>query len=643
MAATTEPTVDNTATQTAAAKKKTKKVVADNSKYQSVEKVMPIALKSSHAKGRHAVAARDLVAGTLVAVEKAAAGIVRNQSFINLCHRCFGPVATKTQSRTKLDAAGKEVAGQKETVTVPSHSCGTCKMAAYCSEACAKQHEPEHTVQCAALAKCNPIATAHSVQLETLRAVLALIGRRAVQGGKPELVGQDVGGEPEFAGQAVEAKATPFGCVLDLNSNRHYLKRSAIKQQQAALKEVLELVPEAARVSLSEAVELACIFTTNQHQIAVGGSQMLGLYPFSALYFAHSCNPNCVYVGEVGGAMYVRTIADVSADTELTVTYADLFQPREQRRRDLLLSRHFWCKCRRCSQALSQSVDRLMDGIQCTACHRGVMIFEETKEVQDINELMTDISALDQEIQGKFAECESCSAQIEVTHLVDVLKAAITDYSSAHMLMQQGQLERARVQLERFVGNYEERRVLSPYNAYLINAYIALIRVCTQLNDVDRAIRYNTIVVERMLGPDTESMAPVPAHYPQLAEYQMSLGDMCLKQAKKKAGNRTPAGRSVSRRYLREAKASLEAAYKSRVIIHGENSPRAVEARRLLESAKKEHDEFVKATTDKKKPKKPEPVAAPAPAPAPAAATPAPVAAPAPAPVAAPAVSTSSA
>ncbi|KAJ2851807.1 hypothetical protein IWW36_000768 [Coemansia brasiliensis] len=598
MAATTEPTVDANAAQPVAKKKKAKKVVADNTKYQGIQDVMPITLKSSHAKGRHAVASKNLEAGTLVAVEKAAAAIVRNQSFVGMCHRCFGSVPTKTQTRNKTDASGKVIEGQKETVSVPAHSCGTCKMAAYCSEACMKQHSAEHGVQCAALAKCNSIATTHSVPLENLRAVLALIGRRAVQSSDAS------DKKPEFSSSAVAAQQTPYGCVLDLNANRHYLDRSSIKQLQTALKEMIALVPESARVSLSEAVELACIFSTNHHQVAVNGQQLMGVYPFSALYFHHSCTPNCVFIGEAGGTIYVRTLSDVPADTELTVSYADLFQPREQRRRELLLTRHFWCKCRRCSQPLSQSIDRLMDGIQCTKCHRGVMIFEETKEVDDINELMTDISALDQEIQGKFAECESCQAKLEVTHLVDILKAAILSYSTAHQTMQRGDLDRARMQLEEFIENFEGKRVLSPYNAYLINAYVALIRVCTQLNDIGRAIRYNSIVVERMLGPAEEASLPIPKHYPRLAEYQMSLGDMCLKQVKKNAGNRTPAGRSVIRRYLKEGRSALEAAYKSRVVIFGEESPRAIEAKRLLDSVKKEQDEFAKATGEKKKPKK---------------------------------------
>ncbi|KAJ2540184.1 hypothetical protein EV175_006262, partial [Coemansia sp. RSA 1933] len=600
MAATTEPIIDANAASNAAAaqaskKKKAKKTVADNTKYLGVEKVMPISIKSSHAKGRHAIAAKDLPAGTLVTVERASAIIVRNQSFVNLCHCCLGPIQLKAQTRPKVDEQGKQIEGQVERINVPPSSCTQCKMAAYCSESCKNLHAPEHAVQCSALAESNRVATQYNVPLEQLREVLALIGRRSVEGSP---VAEDSNKDEPMAFATKDIKPTGFRHVSDLNANRHSIERSDIKNLHDALKEILPLVPDAARIPLSEAVELACIFHTNNHQLVVNSHPTLGVFPFSSLYFQHNCNPNCVCIGASNGTMSIRTLTDVPANADLTISYTDLYQPREQRRRELLLSRHFWCKCRRCSTLLSQSVDRFMDGILCGTCKRGVMIFEETKEVQDINELMTDISALDQEIQGKFAQCESCPAQIEVTKLVDILKAAITDYGAAHGLLQQGDLPRARVQLERFIHDYEDKHILHACNAYLINTYITLARVCTQMGDNDRAIRYNSVVVDRLRGPP-EANDAVPMNYPRLAEYNMSLGDMCLKQAKKKAANKTPAGRSITRRYLKEAKTSLENAYRARSVIFGETSQRAVEAKKLLADAKKEHDEFVKAMEKK--------------------------------------------
>ncbi|KAJ2690713.1 hypothetical protein IWW39_000515 [Coemansia spiralis] len=598
MAATTEPIVDAHAGgdngAQASKKKKAKKVVADNTRYQGAEAVMPILVKSSHAKGRYVVSSKELPAGTLVTVEKASAAIVRNQSFVSICHHCLKTVPSKTQTRAKVDEQGVEVAGQTERVTVPAHSCDKCKMAAYCSEACQRQHAVEHGVQCDALARSNAIAAEHRVPLEHLRSLLALVGRRFAD--DKNMPGEGV----HYKYAAQDVGPTPYSHVLDLNPNRHYLDRSAIKSMQQALKEVLALVPEAARISLPEAVEAACIFNTNHHSLMVNGQQALGVFPFSSLYFQHSCSPNCMYVGENGATLYIRTLTDVAAGTELTIPYVELYQPREQRRRDLLMTRHFWCKCKRCSTLLSNSVDRLMDGIQCTECKSGVMIFEETKEVQDINELITDMSALDQEIQGKFAECEACPAKIEVTKLVDVLKAAITDYSEAHMALQRGEAARARTLMEAYLRKYEDKQVLSPFNTYLVNTYISLFQVCAQLGEVDRAIRYNAVVIERMEG----AQGATPENYPRLAEYHMAMGDMCLKQAKLKAANQTPAGRSMARKYFKDARPALEKALKARTAIYGKDSPRAYEVKRLLDEYKKEHDEFVKATDKKKVSKK---------------------------------------
>ncbi|KAJ2907582.1 hypothetical protein GGI21_003744, partial [Coemansia aciculifera] len=311
MAATTEPTVEahgsgnDSATQ-ANKKKKAKKVVADNSRYMAVEEVMPVLVKSSNTKGRFVVASKDLTAGTLVAVEKASAAIVRNQSFVNLCHHCFKPVASKQQTRPVVDEQGQAVAGKSERFSVPVHSCDVCKMAAYCSDACQKQHGVEHQVQCAALERANAIAAEHRVPLEHIRGLLALIGRRFAD--DKQLPGEGV--YHKYGGVAEDAKATPYSHVLDLNPNRHYLARPAIKSLQSALKDVLALVPEAARISLPEAVEAACIFNTNQHSLVINGHQVLGLFPFSSLYFQHSCSPNCMYVGETGGTLLVRTLGD---------------------------------------------------------------------------------------------------------------------------------------------------------------------------------------------------------------------------------------------------------------------------------------------------------------------------------------------
>lgn len=70
---------------------------------------------------------------------------------------------------------------------------------------------------------------------------------------------------------------------------------------------------------LQDIVQLFCRVNCNAFTIAddTGASLGLGLFPHGAL-FNHSCAPNCV-VSFAGQDMRVHTIADVDADTELTV------------------------------------------------------------------------------------------------------------------------------------------------------------------------------------------------------------------------------------------------------------------------------------------------------------------------------------
>jgi hypothetical protein len=63
----------------------------------------------------------------------------------------------------------------------------------------------------------------------------------------------------------------------------------------------------------------------------------------------HSCDPNSYYAyNGATGCMEYRTIRDVPKDTELTVSYVDVFQDSFTRRNTLQSKRFFLCQCSRC-------------------------------------------------------------------------------------------------------------------------------------------------------------------------------------------------------------------------------------------------------------------------------------------------------
>ncbi|KAG7375448.1 SET and MYND domain-containing protein 3 [Phytophthora boehmeriae] len=95
----------------------------------------------------------------------------------------------------------------------------------------------------------------------------------------------------------------------------------------------------------------------------------LGLFPEGAL-FNHDCDPNCV-VSFCGQQMQVRTVRDVEAGEELTVSYIELLQPTHARREELKNSYFFECACARCQDAIQEEgvqEDWFLDGLECGEC-----------------------------------------------------------------------------------------------------------------------------------------------------------------------------------------------------------------------------------------------------------------------------------
>ncbi|XP_014295676.1 SET domain-containing protein SmydA-8 [Microplitis demolitor] len=73
-----------------------------------------------------------------------------------------------------------------------------------------------------------------------------------------------------------------------------------------------------------------------------------GLYPLAALQ-NHSCLPNTRHYFNDKGFMFVRAAVPIKKDEELTETYVDLIWGTSLRRNYLVLSKHFECCCKRCS------------------------------------------------------------------------------------------------------------------------------------------------------------------------------------------------------------------------------------------------------------------------------------------------------
>ncbi len=100
---------------------------------------------------------------------------------------------------------------------------------------------------------------------------------------------------------------------------------------------------------------LACIVNVNaygivNYQSTSAHSMGFGLFPAVGLCVNHACSPNSYYSYSVqNGCMEYRTIKDVQAGEELTVSYTDIFLDTPQRRTALYEKRFFLCQCSRCT------------------------------------------------------------------------------------------------------------------------------------------------------------------------------------------------------------------------------------------------------------------------------------------------------
>ncbi|RKP36183.1 hypothetical protein BJ085DRAFT_27159, partial [Dimargaris cristalligena] len=353
----TKPPMAKPAQQTPA--KVLKRPIVDASKFLSLLNNSDVEFRFSQKKSEHTLTVNPLPAGTEVTVERAAVAIVRNNFVNQVCDNCFTfiPPVQGADKKTRLPGGV---------------ACSTeCTLVRYCSDACRDQAAPRHKLECATAAKLDEIRKTHSIDLDLLRLALRVLALEKIQ---------------TDADEPIPAQFTPIRFLADLPTRRETFEDDWMTTVSAAVTDFIAALPEELKplASNDKIIDLACRINIFAHGFSNTRSrntnECVGLFPMIGHFFNHSCEPNCLLVSKDDGCVAVRTLKNVEAGQELTVSYVDLFQPREQRRRDLLVNKHFWCECRRCNALLSNSIDRFMDGLLCRRCKNGVMVFEETKE-----------------------------------------------------------------------------------------------------------------------------------------------------------------------------------------------------------------------------------------------------------------------
>lgn len=92
----------------------------------------------------------------------------------------------------------------------------------------------------------------------------------------------------------------------------------------------------------------------------------LGVYPLAAM-INHSCIPNCIQHFNDEGVIAIRTMRNIKAGEEISISYIDIAMPTWLRRKELLKSYYFHCNCDRCIIA-DVTNDMMNEGYQCSVC-----------------------------------------------------------------------------------------------------------------------------------------------------------------------------------------------------------------------------------------------------------------------------------
>ncbi|RKO86342.1 hypothetical protein BDK51DRAFT_35179, partial [Blyttiomyces helicus] len=560
----------------------------------------PVKVAHSLAKGRHAVAAADLEVGALLCAERAATLVVSTPCVSNYCHRCIDPLA-------KASILGKQV------------TCPACGKGTWCGVNCQKQDAGRHALECAVVPKLYEIAGKHGLNPDLLRLTLSLISRRVIDSRQTKIAqGKVDSSHPEpKVDPDVSPEVAPFFCVTDLPVQRQNFEKTWMNAVSNAAKDMSALLTKSMATTETEIIDLACRINSNAHSLSdeEGKTQdtAFGLFPMGSLFFKHSCAPNCHFIGGQGILTY-RTVRPIKAGEELVVSHVELYQSRAKRQEELWQTKHIRCDCSRCKVPLKKSVDRLLDGVLCFKCAKGVYLSEKDFPVkpEDVPAPAADagkgkakstgekkgentepeaetavVEAEAEDLDAKLraeaervkAHCDECRHEVPLIQVESIRRGAAADHASLLNYFNRQLYDQAIYGFRVFLQKY---KLLHPLNAELLNARVPLLTCLNAKKDNAASLGVNREILDVY-----ERSGVLPALRQEYVELYSNLGDVLAALAEQnrpaeKKKNAHIAADVVARRYTKESKLAFRKAYDTAIVCLGKDHRRCKELSRKL-------------------------------------------------------------
>jgi SET and MYND domain-containing protein len=462
--------------------------------------------------------------------------------------------------------------------------CNHCSEFSFCSTACHELWAPVHAeFECKVHQNLAKIAKEKSVD-ETLLKLAWRIGVMATL----EKRGSNASYEAIFRNGSGS-----YEDVLSLVSHmEHYEGTEWTKAILPACEAMVNLLPAGTDFLLTgrDLLGICARINSNAHAvIPEERPKALGL--FCALsQMNHSCCPNTTFSGMgTGPELYCRALRPIAAGEPLTISYIDLYQPRNDRRELLQNSKFFTCTCPRCTEPLSQSIDASIVAFNCTnkAC-LGILVEQLEPQL-----LPTEQPKSGKKKKGSSSQkgvknpstpilvhkCTECGLLQPTAVLERKIEEITSAFNTASELYSKGTpsaTDAAKRQFEAILTKYGASSSNSAFltlvddHWLLFNTAQRLTNCCVRSGDVVGAIR----ALKRVVA---SSKRILPPNEPETANYLMSLAECVVElEASSKLGKQAMAP------YLDLKRDSLAKSLEIRVVALGSDHLLTKQTRELM-------------------------------------------------------------
>lgn len=302
----------------------------------------PVCVNQNDDRGRGVVAKRKLRPGEVAWQADAWCAVVSDNFIASVCATCF-----RIPSEEDGDMKFK---------------CEACGIAYYCSEKCKEESSALHKLECQCARQIVQVTQGKS-DTRGARMMIRVLAQRQLE----EQQGATVEESNEIGADDMTTKpiwtGARFADVQRLVSHLDTMPDDKIDQYRGIAKGVSKM-PVSAGLSEEDVLQLVATLQCNSQGIVDLNHHRRGDLLIAPADANHSCAPNC-FVAFHGKKVQFRTIKPIAEGEELTITYTDLYLPRDLRRQKLLSSHCFECACDRCSDDSSDSVDMGLSGFAC--------------------------------------------------------------------------------------------------------------------------------------------------------------------------------------------------------------------------------------------------------------------------------------